>query len=128
MTRKSIKLIHEGKYAAEVPVELIEDDTAWSPYLSPEDVQKRQAFLTETPAWLYFLCEAKAREGGTRLGATASHIIAETFVGLLQQDADSILGAQGRGWAPAQSPLQTADRRPIGTIRDLLLFAVAAPL
>jgi hypothetical protein len=40
MTRKSIKLIHEGKYAAEVPVELIEDDTAWSPYLSPADVKK----------------------------------------------------------------------------------------
>jgi len=40
MTRKSIKLIHEGKYAAEVPIELIEDDTAWSPYLSPEDVRK----------------------------------------------------------------------------------------
>jgi hypothetical protein len=40
MTRKSIKLIHEGKYAAEVPIELIEDDTAWSPYLSPDDVRK----------------------------------------------------------------------------------------
>jgi hypothetical protein len=40
MTRNSIKLIHEGKYAAEVPVELIEDDTAWSPYLSPADVRK----------------------------------------------------------------------------------------
>ena len=40
MTRKSIKLIHEGKYAAEVPVELIEDDTAWSPYLTPADVTK----------------------------------------------------------------------------------------
>jgi hypothetical protein len=40
MTRKSIKLIREGKYAAEVPVELIEDDTAWSPYLSPDDVRK----------------------------------------------------------------------------------------
>jgi hypothetical protein len=40
MTRKSIKLLHEGKYAAEVPVELIEDDTAWSPYLTPEDVRK----------------------------------------------------------------------------------------
>jgi hypothetical protein len=38
MTRKSKKFIHEGKYAAEV--ELIEDDTAWSPYLSPEDVRK----------------------------------------------------------------------------------------
>jgi len=40
MIRKSTKLIHEGKYAAEVPVELIGDDTAWSPYLSPEDVHK----------------------------------------------------------------------------------------
>jgi hypothetical protein len=40
MTRKSIKVIHEGKYAADVPVELIEDDTAWSPYLSPDDVRK----------------------------------------------------------------------------------------
>ncbi|MFZ2064343.1 MAG: hypothetical protein WAV27_00010 [Xanthobacteraceae bacterium] len=40
MTRKSIKLIHEGKYAAEVPIELIEDDTAWSPYLSSEEVRK----------------------------------------------------------------------------------------
>jgi hypothetical protein len=39
-TRQRTKLIHEGTYAAEVPVELIEDDTAWSPYLSPEDVRK----------------------------------------------------------------------------------------
>ena len=43
MTRKSIKLLHEGRYAAEVPVELIEDDTAWSPYLSPADVKKLDA-------------------------------------------------------------------------------------
>jgi len=42
-TRKRTKLIHEGKYAAEVPVELIEDETAWSPYLSPEDVRKLEA-------------------------------------------------------------------------------------
>jgi len=40
MTRKSMEFIHEGKYAAEVPVELIEDDTAWSPYLTPEDIRK----------------------------------------------------------------------------------------
>jgi hypothetical protein len=40
MTRKSKEFIHEGKYAAEVPVELIEDETAWSPYLSPQDVRK----------------------------------------------------------------------------------------
>ena len=40
MTRTSKEFLHEGKYAAEVPVELIEDDTAWSPYLSPEDARK----------------------------------------------------------------------------------------
>jgi hypothetical protein len=39
-TRQRTKLIREGKYAAEVSVELIEDDTAWSPYLSPEQVHK----------------------------------------------------------------------------------------
>ena len=43
MTRTSTKLIHEGKYAAKVPVELIEDDTAWSPYLTPDDVRKLDA-------------------------------------------------------------------------------------
>jgi hypothetical protein len=40
MTRQSKEFVHEGKYAAEVPVELIEDDTAWSPYLTPQDVHK----------------------------------------------------------------------------------------
>ena len=39
MTRRRTKIIHEGRYAAEVPVDLIEDDTAWSPYLTPEDVE-----------------------------------------------------------------------------------------
>jgi hypothetical protein len=43
MTRKFIELIHEGKYAAEVSVDLIENDTAWSPYLSPEDVRRLNA-------------------------------------------------------------------------------------
>ena len=40
MNRKTNKLVHEGKYAAEVPVELVEDDTAWSPYLTPDDARK----------------------------------------------------------------------------------------
>lgn len=43
MTRNTRKWLHEGNYAAEVPVELIEDDTAWSPYLTPEDVHKLDA-------------------------------------------------------------------------------------
>jgi hypothetical protein len=32
--------VSRSQYAAEVPIELIEDDTAWSPYLSPQDVGK----------------------------------------------------------------------------------------
>jgi len=40
MTRKSVQMLHEGKYAAEVSIELIEDETGWSPYVSAEDVLK----------------------------------------------------------------------------------------
>jgi hypothetical protein len=43
MIRKAIKLILEGRYAAEIPIELIEDDTGWSPYLSLEDAKKLDA-------------------------------------------------------------------------------------
>lgn len=43
MTRRSKEFIHEGRYCAEVSIELIEDDTAWSPYLSPDDVRKLEA-------------------------------------------------------------------------------------
>ncbi|NQT72082.1 MAG: hypothetical protein HQ553_04845 [Chloroflexi bacterium] len=38
--RSSTKLIHEGKYVAEVTVELIYTDEGWSPYLSLDDAQK----------------------------------------------------------------------------------------
>ncbi len=38
--RHSIKYVHEGKYVAEVDIELLEDDTEWSPYLSVEDAYK----------------------------------------------------------------------------------------
>ena len=40
MKRQALEYIHEGKYAAEVPVELIEGEGAWSPYLSLEDARK----------------------------------------------------------------------------------------
>ena len=38
--RQHTKLIHEGRYVAEVEVELIETEEGWSPYLSLEDGQK----------------------------------------------------------------------------------------
>ena len=39
-THAHTKLIHEGRYAAEVDVELIDTDEGWSPYLSLEDAGK----------------------------------------------------------------------------------------
>jgi hypothetical protein len=40
MTRKSIKLIHEGKYAAEVSIDLEYSDESWSPTMSADDARK----------------------------------------------------------------------------------------
>lgn len=39
-TKKRTKYVHEGEYVAEVDVELIVDDTEWSPYLSLEDAYR----------------------------------------------------------------------------------------
>ena len=38
--RKKSKYVHEGQYVAEIEVELVEDDTGWSPYLSVADAYK----------------------------------------------------------------------------------------
>jgi len=38
--RNSIELIHEGKYAAEVLIELVYTDDGWSPTMSLDDARK----------------------------------------------------------------------------------------
>lgn len=38
--RKRTKFIHEGKYVAELEVELLEDNDGWSPYLSLQDAYR----------------------------------------------------------------------------------------
>jgi hypothetical protein len=43
MKRKTVEFVHAGKYAAEVPVELIEEEGGWSPYLSLDDAKKLDA-------------------------------------------------------------------------------------
>ena len=42
-TRKTVNLIREGRFAAEIPVELIEDETGWLPYLSVDDAARLDA-------------------------------------------------------------------------------------
>ena len=72
-------------------------------------VAAEMGLLAETPAWLYFLCEAKVREGGQRVGATASHIIADTIVGLMRLNPGSLLNTGGL--ASAAKPAHHAGRR-----------------
>jgi hypothetical protein len=43
MSKRHSKLLHEGGYAAEVEVELIETEDSWSPHLSLEDAAKLDA-------------------------------------------------------------------------------------
>jgi len=40
MKKKATKYIHEGKYVAEVEIELLHSDEGWSPYISLEDSLK----------------------------------------------------------------------------------------
>ena len=40
MIRNSTKLIHEGKYAAEVTIDLLYSDESWSPTMSADDARK----------------------------------------------------------------------------------------
>lgn len=40
MSRKVTRLVHAGKYVAEVTIERIPDDGAWGPYLSVDDALK----------------------------------------------------------------------------------------
>ncbi len=40
MKKHHTKLVHEGQYAAEVDVELLDTGEGWSPYLSIEDAYK----------------------------------------------------------------------------------------
>jgi hypothetical protein len=43
MRRTKTELVREGKYAAEVSVEVMEDENGWSPYLSLADAKRLEA-------------------------------------------------------------------------------------
>jgi hypothetical protein len=43
MTKKSVKLVREGKYAAEVDIDLHYSDESWSPTMSVDDARKLDA-------------------------------------------------------------------------------------
>jgi hypothetical protein len=80
--------------------------------------------LKETPAWLYFLCEARLVERGERVGPTASRIIADTILGLMRHMPTSVLNHQSGTWHPRQSVLGAEDGEGLTSIRKLVMFAV----
>jgi hypothetical protein len=89
----------------------------------PADSAATLGILDETPAWLYFLCEAQALEEGTRVGPTASHIIADTIVSLLRGQSSAVLGKGGAAWHPKQSRLLGPLDKPLVSLRAFLEFA-----
>lgn len=77
----------------------------------------KHGFDKETPLWYYILKEAEVQGKSRRLGAVGSRIIAEVFVGLLEQDSSSFLTRDPywRPTLPSQSP-------GTFTMADLLRF------
>ena len=66
MTRRKTKLVHEGRYVAEVEVEVIDAETGWAPYLSLEDAYR----LDEVRAAL--------RRGGLKAASQLGRVFALT--------------------------------------------------
>jgi len=92
-------------------------------YDDPAKAAAGLGFLDETPAWLYFLCEAKMLENGERVGPTASRIIAHTFVGLMRHNPASVLLHEGGAWHPQDSVLKDKYGKALTSLRAFLLYA-----
>jgi hypothetical protein len=39
-SRRHTKFVHEGKYVAEIEIEILNDENGWSPYISLDDALK----------------------------------------------------------------------------------------
>jgi hypothetical protein len=79
----------------------------------------------ETPMWLYGLKEAEAQQGGRRLGAFTSRIVAETLHAAIAAASPSILARDGGrpeiAWRP--DPRLRPGRPDRYGLRDLVAFA-----
>lgn len=111
--------------ADELRAALPEADPAQPGTKGLREIAEEMGMLKETPAWLYFLCEARHFEQGEKLGPVASDIIADTIVGLMRFMPKSVLNHEGGTWHPRNSPLKAPGGRALTSIRALLRFAVA---
>lgn len=78
--------------------------------------------VSNTPLGFYILKEAEVLANGAHLGPLGSMVLADTIVGLLIHDPDSVLNRvtqHGAGWTPDDGPMPAG--RPIRTFRDVLM-------
>ncbi|WP_341526646.1 hypothetical protein WKK05_29550 [Nostoc sp. UHCC 0302] len=80
-------------------------------------VAAKHGFDIESPLWYYILKEAQIQGQGQRLGQVGSRILAEVFVGLLEEDSSSFLAIN-----PDWKPILPAKTSGTFTIVDLLKF------
>jgi hypothetical protein len=101
---------------------ILRDAVTRDPVNQPHrDFLSQKNLLTETPLWYYVLQEAVVRGNRQRLGPVGSRIVAETIVGMLASDPNSILN-RGAGWSPPVWGPAT----PKGPITDLNKFVFFA--
>jgi hypothetical protein len=102
--------------------------TGITPVLWAQDFPELQQFAhglpSSTPLWYYILKEAQVLAGGARLAGVGARIVGEVFIGLLQLDPTSYLGANP-SWRPTlpRRSGATGDFRMV----DLLTFARVDP-
>jgi hypothetical protein len=97
---------------------------------SPELNQALEPFLEKTPAWYYILKESEVRANGDSLGEVGSRIVAETIIGLMQNDPSSYLnehdGDDDHLWNPSKG-VKLPNGGEIRSIGDFLKFAGVLP-
>jgi len=73
------------------------------------DVIKKFNIGSQTPLWYYLLREAEISTGAQHLGPIGAAIVAEVFVGLLQDDPESVLCAPTPSLLSVDQPFKIAD-------------------
>ncbi len=78
----------------------------------------REMLRNRTPLWYYVLREAELEAQGKRLGPVGGRIVAETLIGLLFSDRESVVNAERR-WRPIRTPWGMRDliEETKGTVR-----------
>src|SRR2546426_12578754 len=89
--RRHTKFVREGSYAAEVDVELIEEENGWSPYLSLDDARK----LDDVREAL--------RRGDLKAASRPAPVVCFTPIPRLTAGRTNAFSGRGRAAPPVQS-------------------------